>query len=230
MFKVSPTIHVIIDVFRAFSTATSIIQAQPQAYILTNSSVYVRQLMAACASAILVGKPEKGSTLRYTIPNSPTLASRLTLAGRLVLHRTTAGATGVLAARDAAIVLCVGFNNLQATVDYIQSFQEAELVIHPMGHEANTATLEDDLCAMYLAKLLQQSGVNIHLPITQLQAEAGQYFFQHHPEYPQEDFARCLQINSHNFAIIAEVKEVYAYLRPDVAESGLTEPIDCTPL
>lgn len=216
-FNKGYTIHVIVDVFRAFSTAASILQARPKAYILTNSCTHIRMLPSPSHPAtILVGKPEANSTLRYTTPNSPTLIAQLPLANRTVYHRTTAGATGVLASKDADIVLCVGFNNLQATANYIKSFVDYKLVIKPMGHEANTPALEDDLCAAYLAQLLQQPHVDFHLPIQQFKADSGRYFFQNNPAYPQEDFACCLQINSHNFAIKADVREAYAHLYPVV--------------
>lgn len=208
-------IHVIVDVFRAFSTAAQILQAQPKAYILTNHCIHIRRLLSSPPSeAILVGKPEANSTLRYTIPNSPTLASQVAFENRTIYHRTTAGATGVLTSEDADIVLCVGFNNLQATVNYIKSIKNHKLVIKPMGHEANVPTLEDDLCVFYLQRLLTYPRVDVHLPIQQLKACTGKYFFQHHPEYPERDFATCLHIDSHNFAIRANVKGVYAHLYP----------------
>ena len=212
-FNTTYTIHAIIDVFRAFSTAAVILKAQPRKYVLANKCATIRELVSSSSSSsILVGKPEENSTLQYTIPNSPTLAAELALTNHGVYHRTAAGATGVLASKKADVVLCVGFNNLQATANYIKRLGDYSLVIKPMGHEANTATLEDDLCAEYLDELLKHSCVDFHLPIQELKSDSGKYFFQNNPEYPEEDFARCLRVNSHNFAIRADVREAYAHL------------------
>ena len=99
-------LHVIVDVFRAFSTAATILQAQSKDYILTNKCTTIHNLVSALHSpSILIGKPEEHSTLKYTIPNSPTLAAGLTLTNQSVYHRTAAGASGVLASKEADIVL-----------------------------------------------------------------------------------------------------------------------------
>lgn len=207
------TIHVIVDVFRAFSTACVILEKKPKRYILTNKCDTIVQIISKTEKNILVGKPGIGSKLKYDVPNSPSLVEKLTIHRSYVYHRTAAGATGVIQSNKDDITLCMSFNNIDATANYIKTFNSVDLHIKPMGHEANNPTIEDNLCADMLKNRIYTNCLNSSLPIEYIKKTTGMYFFTDDKEYPQEDFSRCLEINSHMFAIKAEIKEGYALLR-----------------
>lgn len=208
-------ITVVIDVFRAFTTACYVLEQGPAHYILTPQSLVIAKLVAQIAQPIIIGKPEKGmeGVVKYDIPNSPTRAGELSLTERRVFHRTEAGARGVLQAKSADVVLVAGFVNAVATVRYIQSLADPEVTVLPMGHEATTPSLEDDLCARYIEAALKGERFDLTPFRSLLKEGAGSYFFAEDQwQYPHQDFETCLQINRFDFAVQAEVKEDYAVL------------------
>ena len=206
-------IIVVVDVFRAFTTACYVLENNPKAYYLTNRCAVIQQLSESVLGPILIGKPEIGSEVEYTIPNSPTRTLGVDMSNRVVLHRTAAGGSGVLAVA-AEKVLAAGFVNADATVALIKTLSPSRVRIIPMGHEGTTPSLEDDLCARYIDGLIKGKKIDISPFIPELKKGAGKYFFgKDQEQYPREDFERCLKLNRFNFAIIAEVQGDFAILR-----------------
>jgi hypothetical protein len=75
-----------------------------------------------------------------------------------------------------------------------------------MGHEANTPSIEDELCALYIQNLLNQHYPKFPYLMTQLINTSGRYFFTDDQlQYPKEDFYLCLKQNVFDFAIKAQL-------------------------
>lgn len=204
---------VIIDAFRAFTTACYVLEQNPEVYILATKSAVIKREIKNFSYPVLIGKPEIGEDLQYDIPNSPTRVNELTLNGRAVLHRTEAGAKGILAAKKAAVILAASFVNADVTAAYIKTFKNPQVTIMPMGHEGISPSLEDDLCQYYIENLLKGKKVDLTPYFGELKKGAGQYFFMHDQwQYPDEDFDRCLEFGRFNFAIKANVFDDYALL------------------
>lgn len=207
-------ITVVIDVFRAFSTASYILKHNPSIYVLTNKSRIIARLAKQFNNSVLIGKPEIGETVKYDIPNSPTRAQEIEIANRPILHRTEAGATGILNAlkqQHINIVLAAGFVNAHATATYIRN---SNFTIMPMGHEATTPSLEDDACANYIDALTKNKKMELNPLIPIIRKKSGKYFFGNDQwQYPQEDFEFCLSTRKFNFIIKAELVEDYAVLK-----------------
>jgi 2-phosphosulfolactate phosphatase len=206
---------VVIDVFRAFTTACYVLEQKPSTYILTTKSDVVSRLAPNALDTITIGKAEMGAVYTYDIPNSPTRVKEIKITNKTVLHRTEAGAKGVLFAQDADIILAAGFVNADATARYIKMLQNPRVRITPMGHEATTPSLEDDICAKYIETQLS-NGQQMDLSEFRkaLQEGPGNYFFSDDQwQYPREDFECCLETGRFDFAIQAEVLGDYATLR-----------------
>lgn len=203
-------VTVVIDAFRAFATAAYILHQRPREYLLTSTSASAGRLAAADLDALLVGKPEIGARVAYDIPNSPARVVETRIAGRRVVHRTEAGARGVLAADG--IVLVAGFVNARATAAWLRRTR-AHVRLWPMGHEAASPTLEDDLCAACIESLLMGRGFDLRPHREALREGPGRYFFgEDQWQYPREDFERCLELDRFDFAIQAEVRGDHARL------------------
>jgi 2-phosphosulfolactate phosphatase len=205
---------VVIDVFRAFTTASYALSKKPSAYYLAVKQSIITELASKQINPLIIGKPEIGlSGDLYHIPNSPTRLQEMEVEGRVVIHRTEAGARGVLQATSADIVLAAGFVNAKATALFLSYLKDAEITYYPMGHEGNTPSLEDDLCAQYIAALVTGNIVNIKPYIPHLKTGAGSYFFgADQKQYPEKDFERCLELNRFDFPIRADIKNNYALL------------------
>lgn len=206
---------VIIDVFRASTTTCYVMSQSPTDYFLVGDSITVAQLKKADSQAFLIGKPEGGLEPQYDIPNSPTLSLHHDLSTRVVVHRTAAGARGVLNALRADEVLVAGFVNVGATVTYIQNQKSSVVSLVCMGHEGTLPAPEDELCAeFFMARLKGGEGVADRERIHTLRLTSGAYFFgEAQGEYPTADFERCLEIDRFAFAVRAEQIGSYARLR-----------------
>lgn len=205
-----PNVTVIIDAFRAFASAAYILHQRPREYLLTSTSASAARLAAADPDALLVGKPEIGARIAYDIPNSPTRVVETRIAGRRVVHRTEAGSRGVLAANG--IVLVAGFVNARATAAWLRRAR-AHVRLWPMGHEAASPSLEDDLCAACIESLLIGRTFDLSPHRQALRDGPGRYFFgEDQWQYPREDFVRCLELNRFDFAIQAEARGDHARL------------------
>jgi 2-phosphosulfolactate phosphatase len=210
----SLNITIVIDVFRAFTTAAYILEQEPKTYILTFKSNIINQLSLKTRNPFKVGKPEKGVHLKYHIPNSPTRVFEQSLKNRSVFHRSQAGGMGILLTKEADIILIAGFVNAKATASYVQEFEDAVVTIIPMGHEGIHPSLEDDLCGLYIMFLIWQYEMDVTPFLNDLKTGSGAYFFsQDQWQYPREDFQKCLYINRFNFPICAVLQEEYALLK-----------------
>lgn len=135
-------VTVVIDVFRAFTTAPYVLEKKPETYMLATKSTVISRLASEFPAPLLIGKPEIGATLHYNIPNSPTRVKEVQVTGQNVLHRTEGGAKGVLDAKGADLILVAGLANAEATAQYIKKLINPKVTIVPMGHEATTPSLE----------------------------------------------------------------------------------------
>jgi len=207
-------VTVIVDAFRAFATACSILNQNPLVYFLTDQCSVVKRLKNRELDPVLIGKPEIDSSLHYTIPNSPTRVQELNLRDRTVIHRTTAGGVGVKRYKEADILLAVSFVNAKATAEAIAQINPSQLKVIPMGHEGKTPTLEDDLCASYLRALVEGKSFGFNLFIEELREGPGKCFFgADQNQYPREDFDQCLAFNTFGSPIFVENRGDFAILR-----------------
>lgn len=203
---------VIIDVFRAFSTASYVLARNPATYMITTKSTVISRLALNFNCPLIIGKAEKGVDFMYHIPNSPTRVQEVKVVGRNVLHRTDAGAKGILLA-SGDIILATAFVNADATVQYIKTLKNPKVTIVPMGYEATTPSLEDNVCALYIKALLRDEKISLNLFLSDIKKRSGSYFFSADQwQYPEQDFERCMELKRFNFAIQAIVKEDYAIL------------------
>jgi 2-phosphosulfolactate phosphatase len=211
--KKKPKVIVIVDAFRAFATASYVLERKPQQYIYVTKSSVLTKLASNFSNPLFIGKNEIGENINYNIPNSPTRVTEVEVTGRVVMHRTEAGAKGILEATDADVVLAAAFVNASATARYIRRLSEPKVTIIPMGHEAIKPSIEDDICAQYIQFLINGKPFDLKPFIPELKKGPGKYFFAKDQwQYPREDFKRCLETNRFNFAIRAELCEDYALL------------------
>lgn len=203
---------VIIDVFRAFTTACHVAARHPRTYHLFTSSAAAPPLRGLDPAPLLIGKAELGVDLGYDIPNSPALSATVAVEDRVVLHRSGAGAKGVLAATQADEVITGSFVNAAAVVRYIRSRAPEKVTLVPMGHEAGTPSPEDDLCARCIAALLDGQDFDLAPHREALRASSGRYFFEGAAEYPPEDFELCLERDRFDFVLRAELLGDHARL------------------
>jgi 2-phosphosulfolactate phosphatase len=197
---------VIIDVFRAFTceplmfhygAARVVLEADPE------------RCLENRGDALLVGERDELPIPGFDLTNSPFLImsrGRSCFEGRTVVHRTTSGVTGAVAAlRTAEEVLLASFVNARATAEYIRRRAPRSVSIVAMGIRSKQKAPEDDACGDYLECLLTGRPYD-HIEATRaiLSHETAQKFLRGDKEYlPREDPAICLQRDLFDFALVA---------------------------
>ena len=200
----------IIDVFRAFS-------CEPILFYLGASEILLEADIPRCLGmrneAVLVGEQDGIPIPGFDISNSPIEALRKGRAffnGRRVVHRTTAGVTGALAAMEKSEeVLLASFLNARATAEYIREKAPDTLSIVAMGTRAIETSPEDEFCAEYIESLIRGKPYN-HLDAMReiLEHESARKFLCGDTSYlPAEDPAICLQQNLFHIAIRAQKQD-----------------------
>lgn len=201
-------VTVIIDVFRAFSTAC---------YAFDNG---IKRLIdvATPAEALALRDKLKGETVvagerdekkpeGFDMGNSPTEIITSKLQGKTLIHCTTAGTNGILNASGASEILGAGLVNAAAVASYISMINPEKVTLVAMGYRAAASADEDLLCAGYIRDLLEGLEPDISAGINGLRLGSGSRFFN--PENlsfsPPTDFFLCTDLNRFNFVLKAVI-------------------------
>jgi 2-phosphosulfolactate phosphatase len=143
---------VIIDVFRAFSTAAFCVAAGAREVVLVGDHEQALALKAKDPELFLTGEIGGRPIPGFDIGNSPSKIVDLDLRGRRVVQRTSAGTQGVVAAAAASEIVLGSLVIAAATVRYLRGRDAISLVA--MGTHGGDDHGEDEICAAYLEQLL----------------------------------------------------------------------------
>lgn len=199
---------VIVDVFRAFSTACYgfdrglkrlIDVATPaEAFALKNKLK---------AETIIAGEQFEKKPEGFNFGNSPTEMLTGNLEGKTMIHCTTAGTNGIVNATGATEILGASLVNAGAVASYISMLNPDKVTIVAMGYRAIESADEDLLCARYISELLKGNDIDISSEIEALRHGSGLRFFN--PENlafsPPTDFFLCTDLNRFNFVLKAVI-------------------------
>lgn len=197
---------VIIDVFRAFSTACYV-SANGAAEILAVGDLSVaRQLKAERSARVLLGERHGIRPPDFDFGNSPAEIERVDFSGRTVIHTTSAGTQGIAAATSAEEVIAGSFVNAGAIVAHIRARNPAEVSLVCMGQEAREPTDEDTLCAEFLRAALRDEPRDFAHIRAHLRGywTAAKFFDPDKTWAPERDFELCLALDRFDFVLGAE--------------------------
>ncbi|SMF24034.1 2-phosphosulfolactate phosphatase [Alteromonadaceae bacterium Bs31] len=202
-------IAVVIDVFRAFTTACYCFDAGCESLTAVGSSTKALALGKGCEAPILLGERYGKRLEGFDYGNSPSEIAQQDLRGKSIIHTTHAGTQGLVNAWQAECVVTGAFVNARATAAYIKKQSPEQVTLVRMGLNANEACDEDWLYADYLAALLREQVVDEHEIYQKLKASpyAARFFDLQQPCSPVEDFDCCLQFNLFDFVLVAKALE-----------------------
>lgn len=143
---------VIIDVFRAFTTAAFAIAAGAREVVLVADHEQALALKAADPTVFLTGEIGGRPIPGFDLGNSPSHIVGLDLRGRRVVQRTSAGTQGVVAAAAADEIVLGSLVIAGATARYVADRELVSLVATDDARSGDSS--EDDVCAAYLESLL----------------------------------------------------------------------------
>jgi len=151
---------VIVDVFRAFTTAAFAVASGAREIVLVSDHEQALAMKRADPTLFLSGEIDGRPIPGFDVGNSPSAIERLDLGGRRVVQRTSSGTQGVVAATGATAIVLGSFVIAGATVRYLRKRAD-EVTIVAMGQNAQEDADEDLACARYLAAALRDERPSI---------------------------------------------------------------------
>jgi 2-phosphosulfolactate phosphatase len=197
---------VIIDVFRAFSVECYVMDSGASKIIATGEIDEAFELKKRYMKALLVGERAEKKIEGFDYGNSPTEIIKADLSGKIIIHTTTAGTSGLVNAVNADSIVTGSFVNASAVARYILASGPERVSLVAMGYRAKRSAEEDLLCAEYIKSLIKGRDEGIEQRIADLRITSGSRFFK--PENmdfsPPTDFFLCTMTNRFNFVLKAE--------------------------
>jgi len=196
---------VVIDVFRACSVACYAFAAGAERILPVDSVEEALALKAAHPEYLLAGERNCLKPEGFDFGNSPSEVRAADLSGKTLVHSTSAGTRGMVAAMGQADrVLTCSFANMSATAAAIAAAASETVSIVAMGKAGVSHAPEDRLCAMFLANVLQDvPNAFPAIPHFLRTSPSASIFFGDTAIVPEEDFDLCLTLDAFDFFLEA---------------------------
>ncbi|MGH2499073.1 MAG: 2-phosphosulfolactate phosphatase [Candidatus Limnocylindria bacterium] len=189
---------VIVDVFRAFTTAAFCVAAGAREIVLVARPEDALAVRHRDPLVFLTGEIEGKPIAGFDAGNSPSAIEKLDLSGRRVVQRTSSGTQGVvLASRAADEVVLASFVIAGATARYLARRAE-EVTLVAMGEGGVEPAAEDEACAGYLEDLLCGSRpdlASVLAALSRFEATEWPWWF------PRRDAELALDADRFDFAL-----------------------------
>jgi 2-phosphosulfolactate phosphatase len=202
---------VIIDVFRAFSLECYLHDMNVKAIRPVGSIEEAFRLSEIIPNSVLVGERGGKKCEGFDYGNSPSGVDRDYVAGKTIIHTTSAGTQGIANASRAEEVITGSLVNAKAIAEYIRRKNPKVVSLVCMGTNATSPADEDELCAAYIKSLLEDAPLNIAEEAAALRHGAGAKFFNPDTQeiFPEPDFWMCSKYDLFDFVIRVTPKEDY---------------------
>jgi len=206
---------VIIDVFRAFSTACYAFGGGVERIFPVGDLEKAFQLKQQNPEFILVGERNEQKPEGFDFGNSPSQLMGTDLKGKTMVHTTSSGTQGIANALGADEILTGSFVNARAIVEYIRKQNPAKVSLVCMGYSCQYPTDEDTLLAIYIKNELEGKANDFKAMVEQFRTGDGARFFSPEKQEwaPKADFDLCLSLNRFNFVLKVEQENGINYLR-----------------
>jgi 2-phosphosulfolactate phosphatase len=147
-------IVVVIDVFRAFTTAAVALARGARRVVMVDDLQAALEMRDRTAGALCMGERGGARPPHFDFGNDPTEIDAARIAGRTLIQTTSNGTRGVIAAAGAKRIYAAAFVTAEATVQAILSGPQAPVTIVAMGEQDARRAEEDEICALYLRSRL----------------------------------------------------------------------------
>ncbi|MBT3382880.1 MAG: 2-phosphosulfolactate phosphatase [Prolixibacteraceae bacterium] len=206
---------VIIDVFRAFSTACYTFEIGATKIFPIGDISLAYKLKEQNPQYILIGERNEQKPPGFDFGNSPSQLIRRDLSDKTIVHTTSSGTQGITNATKADEIITGSFVNAGAIVRYIQLKQPETVSLVCMGYACEYPTDEDTFCAEYIKNELEAKPNDFGKMVKIMRSGSGARFFDKEKQEwsPQKDFDLCLDLNRFDFVLKVEREDDLNYLR-----------------
>ncbi|MDP9282721.1 MAG: 2-phosphosulfolactate phosphatase [Chloroflexota bacterium] len=201
---------VIVDVFRAFTTAAFCVAAGAREIVLVADHEQALAMKREDPSLFLTGEIGGRPIPGFDVGNSPSVIEHLDLTGRRVVQRTGAGTQGVNAATAARAIVLGSFVIAEATVRHLRRSAD-DVTVVAMGHGATEISDEDEACARYIAARLTGEPTDVAAVIATLWTDEDRNW----PDwFPRRDAELACQVDRFDFALPVAREDGLLVARP----------------
>lgn len=213
--KQAKGLTVIIDVFRAFSTACYAFNTGAIKIFPIGDISLAYDLKEKNPDYILVGERNEQKPKGFDFGNSPSQLLIGDLTGKTIVHTTSSGTQGIANATNADEIITGSFVNAGAIIRYIQQKQPKTVSLVCMGYACEYPTDEDTLCAEFIKNELEGKFNNFDKMVEVMRKGSGARFFNAEKQSwsPKKDFELCLDLNRFDFVLKVERENELNYLR-----------------
>ncbi|MGA1976548.1 MAG: 2-phosphosulfolactate phosphatase [Bacteroidales bacterium] len=199
-------IAVIIDVFRAFSSACYAFDSGAIKVVATNNIEKAFELKKSFRNIVLAGERDERKIPGFELGNSPTEIIKYDLKGKTMILTTTAGTNGLLNAKNAEMVITGSLVNATAVVKYVRSMHPRNVTLVAMGYRSTVSADEDMLCAKIIESGLRGDDIKFNDMVEGLRNSSGKRFFDpaNIDFSPPTDFFLCTMIDRFDFVLKCE--------------------------
>lgn len=195
---------IVIDVFRAFTTAAIAFDRGATQITLVAEAADALALHRGGVGDLLMGEVDGKRPDGFDFGNSPHEISQADVAGKSLVQSTRAGTVGVAAAAANADVIYLGsFVVAQATANAVRRNNPNLLTIVAMGDQGQVRSDEDEQCALYLRNIIEGRRPDF-AAVKSLIMTGGatqKFFDPHQPQYHPQDVALALDVDRYPFAM-----------------------------
>ena len=202
---------VIIDVFRAFSLECYLYDMGVKEIRPVETIDEAFSLRSRISDSILIGERGGKKCDGFDFGNSPSTISKERVAGKTIIHTTSAGTQGVVNAVGANEIITGSLVNAKAVAEYIIAKQPEVVSLVCMGNGGVRPAAEDELCAEYIKSILEgKEFTDLEKRVSDLRYSGGEHFFDQSRQeiFPEADFWMCVKYNRFPFVIKVEKDEL----------------------
>lgn len=213
--RVATGLTIIIDVFRAFSTACYATEKGIEKIYPVGDIELAFALKKENPDFILAGERNEQKPEGFDFGNSPAQLIHANITSKTMVHTTSSGTQGIANANNATKILTGSFVNAGALIRYIRKKQPKTVSLVCMGYACQYPTDEDTLCAEYIKNELLGKTNNFEKMVNTIKNGDGARFFDREKQSwsPQKDFELCLNLNRFDFVLKVEKEGELNFLK-----------------
>ena len=210
---------VIIDVFRAFTTAAVAFSRGAREIVLVGTPPEALELRDRGVADLCMGELHGIRPEGFDFGNSPYELSLADVEGKTLAHSTTAGTVGVTEAHGADEIYLGSLVIAEATARCLLARKVTRVSIVAMGGGGTFRTDEDEQCALYIRNLLEGRSPDREAvrSLVLSGSETQKFGDPAQPHFHGQDAEMALRIDSVQFAIRVHREDGLLVARPEPA-------------
>jgi 2-phosphosulfolactate phosphatase len=194
---------VVIDVFRAFTTAAYVMDNGAEKIIPVGTVEEAFEMKRKYPCVVLMGERGGKQVPGFDFGNSPHEVRDVDFTGMTVVQTTSAGTRGLMAASGADTILPGSFVMADSIVEYIRKANPEVVSLVAMGWGGHAKSPEDENLAGYIEMKLNGEEPDFKAMKKEIRAhpEGAKFFDRTQNTFVEGDFHAAMDLNRFDFCL-----------------------------